>query len=226
MVAAAASDVFLSYSRADAQAVEAVRARLTEAGITASSIGPGCRPASPGSRFSKGARPVRRGRRVPRPAHGLLAAPRGPGRPRPPGPRARLPGHPDPAAGPRRRANRLPQPPDLDRPARRTDDPAQFQNLIAAIHREAKEDAAAIKAAICPYRGLLPFREEDAGFFFGREQEPGPAEQNPAHQVVAVIGRSGSGKSSLVFAGLFPELRKSPGGITWDMMAIRPGPSR
>ena len=107
-------------------------------------------------------------------------------------------------------------------------DPAQFQTLIAAIHREAKEDASAeLKAGICPYRGLLPFREEDAGFFFGREQ----ASQNllskiQRHKVVAVIGRSGSGKSSLVFAGLFPELRTSPGGIIWDMMTIRPGPSR
>ena len=34
MVAAAASDVFLSYSRADAGAVDAVRARLSEAGLT------------------------------------------------------------------------------------------------------------------------------------------------------------------------------------------------
>ena len=105
-----------------------------------------------------------------------------------------------------------------------TDDPAQLQNLIAAIHREAPEGAADIKAAICPYRGLLPFREEDAAFFFGRDDWIADLTAKvQAHPLVAVVGRSGSGKSSLVFAGLFPALRKSPGGTTWDMLAIRPG---
>ena len=105
------------------------------------------------------------------------------------------------------------------------DDPEQLQTLIAAIRREAPEDASAeIKASICPYRGLLPFREEDAGFFFGREQASEDLlAKVQRHPVVAVIGRSGSGKSSLVFAGLFPELRRSPDSTTWDMMALRPG---
>ena len=104
------------------------------------------------------------------------------------------------------------------------DDPVQLQNLIAAIHREAPEGAAAIKAAICPYRGLLPFREEDAAFFFGRDGWIADlAAKVREHPLVAVVGRSGSGKSSLVFAGLFPALRSSPGGTTWDMLALRPG---
>jgi hypothetical protein len=104
------------------------------------------------------------------------------------------------------------------------DDPVQLQNLIAAIHREAPEDAAAIKAAICPYRGLLPFREEDAAFFFGRDDWIDDLTAKvQTHPLVAVVGRSGSGKSSLVFAGLFPALRKNPGGTTWDMLALRPG---
>jgi hypothetical protein len=105
-----------------------------------------------------------------------------------------------------------------------TDDPIQLQNLIAAIRREVPEGAAAIKAAICPYRGLLPFREEDAAFFFGRDGWIADlAAKVQAHPLVAVVGRSGSGKSSLVFAGLFPALRNSPGGTTWDMLALRPG---
>ena len=61
----------------------------------------------------------------------------------------------------------------------------------------------------CPYRGLFAFREEDARFFFGREQATQAllvaVQQKP---LVAVIGASGSGKSSLVFAGLLPLVRQ------------------
>ena len=59
-----------------------------------------------------------------------------------------------------------------------------------------------------PYRGLLPFREQDAGLFFGRQrfvdELVAKVRQRSATNVVAVLGRSGSGKSSIVFAGLFP----------------------
>ncbi|MBD2681580.1 MULTISPECIES: CHAT domain-containing protein [Nostoc] len=61
---------------------------------------------------------------------------------------------------------------------------------------------------ISPYRGLFAFREEDAEFFFGREsftQMLIDAVQN--QPLVAVIGSSGSGKSSVVFAGLVKCLR-------------------
>jgi WD40 repeat protein len=64
-----------------------------------------------------------------------------------------------------------------------------------------------------PYPGLEPFGEEDAGVFFGREDETRelvarltPALAGEAHRFVAVVGPSGSGKSSLVHAGLVPSL--------------------
>jgi WD40 repeat protein len=64
-----------------------------------------------------------------------------------------------------------------------------------------------------PYPGLEPFTEEDAGVFFGREAETAelverlsPALGQAAHRFVAVVGPSGSGKSSLVQAGLLPAL--------------------
>ncbi len=70
----------------------------------------------------------------------------------------------------------------------------------------------------------MPFREEDAAFFFGRDDWiKDLTAKVQAHPLVAVVGRSGSGKSSLVYAGLFPALRRSPGGTTWDMLALRPG---
>ncbi len=72
-----------------------------------------------------------------------------------------------------------------------------------------------------PYRGLFAFGEEDAPYFFGRETF---TEQliNAVQQqsMVAVIGPSGSGKSSVVIAGLLPYLRQQP---NWSIALMRPG---
>ncbi|KAB8318306.1 AAA family ATPase [Tolypothrix campylonemoides VB511288] len=69
----------------------------------------------------------------------------------------------------------------------------------------------------CPYRGLLAFQEEDSEFFFGRdtfvEQLVTAVRKKP---LVPVIGRSGSGKSSVVFAGLIPKLRQEGGWLIRD----------
>ncbi|MGB3703200.1 MAG: BTAD domain-containing putative transcriptional regulator, partial [Anaerolineales bacterium] len=78
------------------------------------------------------------------------------------------------------------------------------------------------QVGVCPYRGLAPFREVDAPFFFGRETITevlfGKLDQ---HSPLAVIvGPSGSGKSSIVYAGLFPEIRKVGG---WQIIVMRPG---
>jgi len=72
----------------------------------------------------------------------------------------------------------------------------------------------------CPYRGLSAFREEDAQFFFGREdltRELVAAVQD--YKIVPAIGPSGSGKSSAVFAGLIPQLRSQQ---NWLIEAFRP----
>jgi hypothetical protein len=82
---------------------------------------------------------------------------------------------------------------------------------------------------LTPYRGLLPFREQDAGLFFGRERFVDElikkVGQRTATNVVAVVGRSGSGKSSIVYAGLFPALRREgglPGQSVWQIVDLRP----
>lgn len=78
----------------------------------------------------------------------------------------------------------------------------------------------------CPYLGMAPFGEADRDRFFGRDAEVSIIlEQLRLYPFIAVIGPSGSGKSSLVFAGLIPALRKSslfgPGG--WLVRSFRPG---
>ncbi len=74
----------------------------------------------------------------------------------------------------------------------------------------------------CPYRGLFAFREEDAHLFFGREQFTvdllKAANTKP---LVVVVGASGSGKSSAVFAGLVPKLRE--GFNPPHIISFRPG---
>jgi WD40 repeat protein len=61
----------------------------------------------------------------------------------------------------------------------------------------------------CPFRGLYPFRAEDREFFFGRQALVQDLHQRLArHSFLAVLGPSGSGKSSLVLAGLVPVLQK------------------
>ena len=73
----------------------------------------------------------------------------------------------------------------------------------------------------CPYRGLAVFREQDAPVFFGRsayvEQLVGAVRRQ---RLVAVVGPSGSGKSSVVFAGLVPRLREEG---RWLIASFRPG---
>ena len=81
----------------------------------------------------------------------------------------------------------------------------RFARRCAASHC-----VASVRASICPYRGLEPFREEDAAFFGGRDNSIGElVARVKEYSFVAVVGPSGSGKSSLVFAGLLPALRQS-----------------
>jgi WD40 repeat protein/class 3 adenylate cyclase len=60
----------------------------------------------------------------------------------------------------------------------------------------------------CPYKGLLPFEPEDSELYFGREQlVEDLAARLMKSNLLAVVGPSGSGKSSLVRAGVVPALR-------------------
>lgn len=77
-----------------------------------------------------------------------------------------------------------------------------------------------------PYMGLKPFEREQAEYFFGREQAVRALlDRLSQNRFLAVIGPSGSGKSSLVRAGLLPELERDriSGSREWQVDIITPG---
>ena len=74
-----------------------------------------------------------------------------------------------------------------------------------------------------PYPGLRPFEPSDAPLFFGRrEQTLELLRRLEEHRFVGVVGLSGSGKSSLVRAGLIPALRADDRN-RWHIALMRPG---
>src|SRR5215475_5297192 len=104
-------------------------------------------------------------------------------------------------------------------------DPVQLQRLCAGIRGVAPAGGHNLREAFCPYRGLLPFREDDAGLFFGRQEAIDTLlAKLRAHDLLTLVGRSGSGKSSVVSAGLLPALRRRADGRTWSIRSLRPGP--
>jgi DNA-binding SARP family transcriptional activator len=79
---------------------------------------------------------------------------------------------------------------------------------------------------VCPYKGLARFETADAEFFFGREQAVAEAVGHlVGSRFLALVGPSGSGKSSLLRAGLLHALGSGalPGSDRWPCSVIRPG---
>jgi formylglycine-generating enzyme required for sulfatase activity len=109
-----------------------------------------------------------------------------------------------------------------------TDDPLLLSLFAGAIRGEAPGPDLAqrirvTRATLCPYRGLLYFREEDAPFLFGREAAiRNLHEAVRQHQFIAIVGASGSGKSSVLRAGLVPQLRQEK-ATTWEIATLFPG---
>src|ERR1051325_5816736 len=81
--------------------------------------------------------------------------------------------------------------------------------------------APALADDACPYLGLSAFEEGDVGVFFGRDALLGQViEQLAEQRLIALVGPSGSGKSSLAAAGLVGRLRKGalPGSESWHVV--------
>jgi transcriptional regulator with XRE-family HTH domain/predicted Zn-dependent protease with MMP-like domain len=93
--------------------------------------------------------------------------------------------------------------------------------LANALGVSARDLMLLMAAQTTPYRGLSAFTEADAKYFFGRDRVVASLVTKLAHnKLLQISGPSGSGKSSLVFAGLIPELRRSG---TWAIISCRPG---
>jgi hypothetical protein len=110
------------------------------------------------------------------------------------------------------------------------DDAAVFYRLVAGIRGVAPgrdgEGVTILPMMECPYRGLEVFGEVHAQFFFGREADTQHlVEALRTTRFLAVVGPSGSGKSSLVRAGLLPQLRAGalPGSQWWQYCIFKPG---
>ena len=81
--------------------------------------------------------------------------------------------------------------------------------------------------AAAPYPGLRPFQPDEVDVFFGREEQIDQLlERLDRARLLAVVGLSGSGKSSLVKAGLVPALETgllASAGARWRVAEMRPG---
>lgn len=107
------------------------------------------------------------------------------------------------------------------------DDAEALARLAAGIRGEAITPGGYyLPDEPAPYRGLLPFEAEQNRFFFGRRDETSQILTRLAQQpFLAIVGASGSGKSSLVRAGVIPALRASapPASPRWSVLTCTPG---
>ncbi|MEP6658845.1 MAG: AAA family ATPase [Acidimicrobiales bacterium] len=98
--------------------------------------------------------------------------------------------------------------------------------LLAQLLEAADAGGGPLASLPCPYKGLAAFQPADHDLFFGREEIVATllARLGKA-PLLGVVGASGSGKSSLVRAGLLPALWQGalPGSAGWRTVVMAPG---
>jgi WD40 repeat protein/DNA-binding SARP family transcriptional activator len=96
---------------------------------------------------------------------------------------------------------------------------------VGARRREQRLSEPAPPRGVCPYKGLARFEAADAPYFFGRERLVAElVARLVGRELLAVVGPSGSGKSSVVRAGLLPALAAAvlPGSERWRPVVVTP----
>ena len=82
------------------------------------------------------------------------------------------------------------------------------------------------RVQLCPFKGLAHFDIDDAEYFFGRERVVADLVSRVVESsLVGIVGPSGSGKSSILRAGLLAGLAGGalPGSAAWRVLVLRPG---
>ncbi|MGW7260200.1 nSTAND1 domain-containing NTPase [Streptomyces sp. NPDC054834] len=105
-------------------------------------------------------------------------------------------------------------------------DVGEWERRWRSVAQEVAAEPEPDDGSAAPYRGLARFEPGDRDLFFGRDQLVAQlAECVRTRRVVAVVGASGSGKSSLLRAGLIPVLRSdgSPGCRPAAIRILTPG---
>jgi len=98
--------------------------------------------------------------------------------------------------------------------------PSRWAGEMARLRDLLHSEAPPAERLPCPYPGLVAFGPEDAGLFFGRDQETDDISRRVQQQnFLLVVGPSGSGKSSLVSAGVLPRLTRDG---RWLVQTLRP----
>ncbi|MGH3771961.1 MAG: caspase, EACC1-associated type [Pseudonocardiaceae bacterium] len=117
------------------------------------------------------------------------------------------------------------------RASERIDDLVLAPNTAYRPPEDAPPEPVAPAADVCPYPGLAAFQTEDARWFFGRERVTTELVGRLAARLeqalpLVLVGASGSGKSSLLRAGLLPALSdgamRVPGSRAWPHLLFTP----
>jgi hypothetical protein len=105
------------------------------------------------------------------------------------------------------------------------DDQVAYKKITAAVRGEAFEEAAfSLPDTVKPFVGFASFTEGQKQYFFGRKKEVDALfDLVESRQGLVLSGNSGVGKSSLVQAGLLPELKQYSGTRNWQHLWLRPG---
>ncbi|HEX6873121.1 MAG TPA: hypothetical protein VF163_18645, partial [Micromonosporaceae bacterium] len=96
---------------------------------------------------------------------------------------------------------------------------------LAHVRGQARRLRPVVRETVSAYKGLTCYRVEDAEIFYGRERLVADAIARMTDQrCLAVIGAAGTGKSSLIQAGLLPALSAGvlPGSATWPQFVVTP----
>ncbi len=107
-------------------------------------------------------------------------------------------------------------------------DKGEYIFLLPNFDQDKLEDAPALNEENNPYRGLKSYEEEHSPLFFGRDELVKQLYDRvckPENLLTVVLGVSGSGKSSLVKAGLIPYLRTNDHELLHIIPTLRPGES-